>query len=115
MRSRWHSLPLLILLALPVWAGDTEDAKSKNGRARGLRGAGREFLQDVKSSKKELERDASAVGQEAWEAGKGAFAKAAIEVRRATREFWDDAIREKERLREKLRRENRELRAPQKK
>jgi hypothetical protein len=113
MRSCWHFLPILAVFALPAWAGDTKDAQKKDGVSP-LRRAGREFLQDVESSRKELERDSSAVGLEAREAAKRAFAAAAAEVRGATREFWDDVIREKERLREKLRRENRELRARQK-
>ncbi len=114
MRSRWHFLPILAVFALPAWAGDTKDAQKKDGSVSALRRAGREFLQDVESSRKELERDGSAVALEAREAAKRAFAAVAAEVRGATREFWDDVIREKERLREKLRRENHELRARQK-
>jgi len=114
MRSRWPILPILAVLALPAWAGDTKDAQKKDADESALRRAGREFLQDVKASRKELERDGSAVGQEAREIAKRAFAAVAAEVRGATREFWDDVIREKERLRDKLRRENRELHARQK-
>jgi len=51
------------------------------------------------------------VGGDAWRKTREVSAAAAEEVRRATREFWRDVIREKERLLQALRRENRELRA----
>jgi hypothetical protein len=94
----------LLCIALPATASEQKDGSGKvQHRAEKIVEAG-------KSAAKDFGHDASEVGREAVEKAKQASAAAAEEVRRATREFWRDVVEEKERLRAKLRNENRELR-----
>lgn len=106
----WSGLVALLLglLALPARADEAQKTKEA---ASGMRHAGKELVEDSRSTGKGFGRDASEAAQEAWDKTKGESAAAADRVRHATREFWRDLIQEKERLLEKLRRENRELRA----
>ncbi len=109
-RARSSVLFLVLLwLVRPGWA---EETPKKDGGGKILRGAGK-VVEAGESAGKELGRDASEAGREAWEKAKVVSQAAAEEVRRATREFWRDVLGEKERLRAKLREENRELRARQ--
>lgn len=105
---------LLISMALLRLAHSAAaDEAQKRDAASGVRQAGKQLLEDARSAGKALGRDASEAAREGWDKTKGASAAAADAVRLATREFWRDLIQEKERLLEKLRRENRELRARQ--
>ena len=109
---RWSGLVTLLLglLTLPAWA---DEAQKRRDAASGLRHAGKQLVEDARSAGKAFGRDASGAAQEAWDKTKGASAPAVDAVRHATHEFWRDLIQEKERLLEKLRRENRELRSRQ--
>jgi hypothetical protein len=104
------SLLLVALLSLvrPAWA---EDTPKKDGGKVG-REAGK-VVAAGESAAKEFGHDASEAGREALAKAKEVSAAAVDEVRRATHEFWRDVVEEKERLRAKLRQENRELRARQ--
>jgi len=65
----------------------------------------------VEDAGRELGRDADGASRKGWEKTKSFSSSAADEVRRATREFWDDVIRTKQAMAEKLRKENSELKA----
>ncbi len=113
--GRRRCMRLLILIALVCLAPPAGAAEVQQGNEApsGVRHAGKQLVEDARSAGKALGRDASEAARVGWDKTKGASAAAADAVRRATREFWRDLIQEKERLVEKLRRENRELRARQ--
>ncbi len=119
-----------ILLGLSAVPGRAEDPPRKEtqepAKVSGeVKEAGKELAEDTKAAGRELKdsklgryvedaahelgRDISGASKQGWEKSKSFSASAADEVKKATREFWDDVIRTKEAILEKLRSENADL------
>jgi hypothetical protein len=136
-RIGWRYLALVALLLLPlasaVVLADAPPKEPQGDSSKGsgeVRKAGREFVQDVKAvgravraskagryveeGTRDLGRDATRAGRKGWDKAESASSTAADEVRRATRKFWDDVIRTKRSVLEKLRKENSDLKAGKK-
>ena len=120
-------LALLLPLVIPATARAEDPPKPPEGDAsnRGgeIKKAGREFDQDVKTVGRDVRkskvgryveggaRDAAGAGRSGLAWTKSTTFAAADEVRRATREFWDDVIRTRRAVLDKLRKENSDLEA----
>jgi hypothetical protein len=124
-------LALLLPLVVPATARAEDPPKPPDGDASNMGGeikkAGREFVQDVKTvgrdvrkskvgryvegGARDVARDAAGAGRSGLAWTKSTTFAAADEVRRATREFWDDVIRTRRAVLDKLRKENSDLEA----
>ena len=122
---------LLVALAAtaPASAGDPPKKESEDpGKVSDkVKAAGLELLEDAKAAGHEIRRskvgrqvegaareighDAAGASKKGWDKTKSFSASAAEDVKRATREFWDDVIRAKEAVAEKLRKENADLKS----
>jgi len=132
-RNRFGTLAAALMLVAPSALGRVsteEPAKEQQdgGKVSGeVKQAGQEFLRDAKEVGKEIRdstagraveegtkefgRDAADASRKGWGKTKSLSVSAADEVRRATREFWDDVIRTKQQVAEKLRKENTAIKA----
>ena len=127
IRSRRMTVPVLLVLLAATAPVRADDPPKKEAEASGtasseVKAAGHELVQDTKAAgrdlrnskagryveeaARELGRDVAGASKQGLDKSKSLSASAAEEVKRATREFWDDVIRTKEAVAEKLRKEN---------
>ncbi len=125
-------LPLLIAALAATAPARAEESQKKDSKQSGtisdaFKKAGHEFVQDAKAAgrdirnstvgrkvegtAKEIGHDTAETSKKGWDKTKSFSASAADEVKRATREFWDDVIHAKEAVAEKLRKENADLKS----
>jgi hypothetical protein len=119
MRARWTIpglatlLVVLALAAVPALAGDVSSDMEKAGKSIGK--AAKEFGEAVASGSEKVGKSVAEATENgaktAWFKTRDWTTHESKRVADATVRWWDDVIRDKETTRDRLRRENKELKA----